>query len=131
MRYLALAEVVVLHHMVIAQTGGASGLRDLRALESALGQPRQTFGGADLYPDVPAKAAAMAYSLIQNHPFVDGNKRVGHAAMEIFLVLNGYEFEAGLDDAEHTILNVASGRVSREELAHWVVAHTGPIHRES
>ena len=89
MRYLTLAEVLELHRMVVAQTGGGQGLRDLGLLESALAQPHQSFGGDDLYPDLPAKATALGFSLIADHPFVDGNKRVGHAAMEAMLLLNG------------------------------------------
>ncbi len=76
-----------------------------------------TFGGQDLYPTIADKAAALGHSLIQNHPFVDGNKRVGHAAMEVFLVLNGYEISASVDEQEEIILSVASGQMSRAELA--------------
>lgn len=79
-RYLALTEVLDLHRRVMEQSGGATGLRDLGMLESAVAQPRQTFAGVDLYPSLAAKAAALGFSLIQNHPFVDGNKRIGHAA---------------------------------------------------
>lgn len=90
----------MLHRLVLDQSGGATGLRDLGALESAVGQPRQSFGGVDLYPHLPSKAAALGFSLIQNHPFVDGNKRVGHAALETFLQLNGAELSASVDEAE-------------------------------
>ena len=83
MRFLSLSEVFDLHRRLIDQTGGAFGVRDLGALESALAQPRMTFSGQDLYPSLAEKAAALCFSLIQNHPFVDGNKRVGHAATEI------------------------------------------------
>ena len=85
MRYLSLGEVLELHRLVVEQAGGAAGLRDLGALESAVAQPRATFGGADLYPTLAAKAAALGYSLALNHAFVDGNKRVAHAALETFL----------------------------------------------
>ena len=77
MRYLALAEVVELHRRLLEATGG---VRDLGALESAIAQPKATFGGVDLYPTLVEKAAALGLSLVQGHPFVDGNKRVGHAA---------------------------------------------------
>jgi len=89
MRYLALAEVVELHRRLLEATGGAPGIRDLGALESAIAQPKATFGGVDLYPTLEEKAAALGLSLVQDHPFVDGNKRVGHAAMETFLVRSG------------------------------------------
>jgi death on curing protein len=89
MRYLSLAEVVELDRALINQTGGASGVREIGLLESALSQPRATFGGEDLHPTLVGKAAALGFSLALNHPFVDGNKRVAHAAMEAFLIMNG------------------------------------------
>ena len=75
MRYLSLAEVLTLHERVVAQSGGATGLRDMGALQSATAQPRATFDGVDLYASLAEKAAALAFSLVSNHPFVDGNKR--------------------------------------------------------
>jgi death-on-curing protein len=122
-RYLSLGEVLELHRRIVAETGGASGLRDLGALESAVAQPRMTFGGQDLYADLADKATALGFSLIQNHPFVDGNKRVGHAALEVFLVLNGADLGATVDEAEHTILDVASGHLKREGFTEWVRSH--------
>jgi death-on-curing protein len=86
-----------------------------------------TFEGADLYPDLAAKAAALGFSLIQNHPFVDGNKRVGHAALETFLLLNGFELEAPVDDAERVVLDVAGGVRDRTSLADWIRAHARPL----
>jgi death-on-curing protein len=126
MRYLTLEEVLELHRMALGQSGGAPGVRDLGALESAVAQPRMAFGGRDLYPTIVEKAAALAFSLIQNHPFVDGNKRVGHAAMETFLVLNGYELAAAIDEQESLVLAVAAGEMKREELTAWVRAHAVP-----
>jgi death-on-curing protein len=87
-RYLVLIEVIELHRQIIEQSGGSLGIRDLGAVESALAQPRMTFGGEELYPTLVDKAAAIGFSLIMNHPFIDGNKRIGHAAMEVFLVMN-------------------------------------------
>lgn len=123
MRYLSLAEVLLLHRLVMEQSGQQSVLRDLGAVESAVAQPRQTFGGDDLYPGLTAKAAALGFSLIQNHPFIDGNKRVGHAAMETFLRLNGRRLQATVADAEAAILRVAAGRMDRVELQTWLEAH--------
>ena len=77
MRHLTLGEVVALHRAVVEVTGGASGIRDLGALESALAQPRATFSGDDLYPSLVEKAAALCFSLVMSHPFADGNKRAG------------------------------------------------------
>ena len=124
MRYLSLEEIIALHARVIAQSGGSLGLRDRGALESAVAQPDMTFGGKDLYPNIAEKAAALGHSLIQNHPFLDGNKRVGHAAMEVFLVLNSYEISASVDEQEETVLNVARGKTSRAELGEWVRKHS-------
>ena len=123
MRYLSLQEVISLHSLLIAQSGGSSGLRDRGAVESAVAQPEASFGGNDLYPDLARKAAALGHSLIQNHPFVDGNKRVGHAAMEVFLLLNGHEINASVDDQEKIIIDVASGKISRIELGEWLLQH--------
>lgn len=86
-----------------------------------------TFGGDDLYPSLEEKASALGFSLICNHPFLDGNKRVGHAAMETFLVLNGFELSATVDEAEKLILSVAAGSCSREELLMWVKANVTPV----
>ena len=123
MRYLSKDEVLKLHQMLLEQSGGSAGIRDEGTLDSALAQPEMSFGGQDLYPSLTDKAAALAYSLIQNHPFVDGNKRVGHAAMEVMLALNGYEIEAGVDEQETLILSVASSELSREAFTQWLVEH--------
>ena len=123
MRHLSLAEVIELHRMVIAQIGGSPGLRDLGALESAVAQPRMTSGGADLYPSLVEKSAALCFSLVKNYPFVDGNKRVGHAAMETLLILNGSDIEASTDEQEQLVLALAAGQLSREDLVAWLRAH--------
>ncbi len=93
----------------------------LPALESALAQPQMTFDSADLYPTLVDKA--LGYALIKNHPFLDGNKRTGHAAMEVFLVLNGYEIRAPVDEQERVILQVAATEIEREEFTAWLRTH--------
>jgi death-on-curing protein len=108
-RYLTLSEVLELHRQIIDQFSGAMGILNLGGLESALAQPRMTFAGSDLYPTIADKAATLGFSLIQNHPFLDGNKRTGHAAMELFLVLNGFEIQVPVEQDEQVILQVASG----------------------
>ena len=123
MRYLTIGEVVALHQTLLDSTGGVPGLRHLTALESALAQPKATFDGADLHDTLPAKAAALGFSLALNHPFLDGNKRVAHAAMEVFLILNGAELIAGVDEQEQLMLDVAAGRLSREQLQTWIAHH--------
>ena len=124
MRYLTFDEVTGLHRRIVAQSGGASGLRDEGALKAALDQPQMPFEGEELYPTPIAKAAALGFSIIQNHPFVDGNKRVGHAAAEIFLLLQGSEISATVDDQEGIILRVAAGVMKREDFGEWLAEHT-------
>ena len=124
MNYINLDKILALHNHIIQTSGGSAGIRDHGGLESAIAQPRMTFGGQDLYPTVEEKASAFCFSLIQNHPFVDGNKRVGHAAMEVFLISNGYRIDATVDMQEQIILGVASGEVSREQLVKWLKEHT-------
>jgi len=126
MRYLTLGEVVDLHRAVIEATGGAAGIRDLGGLESALAQPRASFGGVDLHASLADKAAALCFSLVNNHAFIDGNKRIAHAATETFLILNGSEIDASVDEQERLMLDLASGRLTREQLATWFLAH---VHR--
>jgi len=125
-RFLSLAEVLDLYGRVLVAGGGSSAIRDLGALESALAQPRATFDDVELYPTLVEKAAALGFSLIRNHPFVDGNKRIGHAALEVFLVLNGQQLDASVDDAEHVILGVAAGTIGRDEFAAWIREHLVP-----
>jgi len=115
MRNLGLGDILELYRRIMEETGGATGVRDINGLQSALAQPRITFEGNDLYPSVAAKAAALGFSLIMNHPFLDGNKRVGHAAMELFLLMNGQEIAAPVDEQQATILRVAKGEIRREQ----------------
>ena len=127
MRFLSLGEVVTLHQAILEQSGGAVGIRDLAMLESALAQPMATFDRVELYPNLTSKAAALCFSLVRNHPFFDGNKRVGHAAMETFLVLNGHEIEASVDEQEQVMSAVAAGQLTRDELADWLERRTKPV----
>jgi death-on-curing protein len=117
---------LTLHRLIMEQAGTTALLRDLGALESAVAQPRHSFAGDDLYPTLAAKAGASGFSLIQNHPFLDGNKRVGHAAIVAFLRLNGQRLVATVDEAERIILGVASGELSREEFVHWIKTRSDP-----
>jgi death on curing protein len=94
------------------------------SFESAIAQPRATFGGEDLYQDILSKAATLGFGLIANHPFVDGNKRIGHAAMAVFLMLNGYHVRSTVDDQEAIILEVASGTLDQADFENWLRNHT-------
>jgi death-on-curing protein len=127
MRYLSISEVLEIHDRIISSTGGSRGIRDLSALESAVNQLRQTFDQKDLYPDIVAKAAALCFSLVMNHPFVDGNKRVGHAAMETFLILNWYEIISNVDEQERVMLKLAAGKMSRINFFEWLNNHISYI----
>ena len=129
MRYLSLGEIVDLHQLLLDQTGGSGGIRDLGGLESALAQPRATFDGTDLHPTIIQKAAALAFSLALNHPFVDGNKRVAHAAMEVFLLMNGWELVGTVDEQERLMLDLADGQMTREQLTAWLEQHTKRVGR--
>jgi death-on-curing protein len=120
MRYLTVGEALEIYDRVMRQSGGSMGILDLGSLESAVAQPRMTFNGKELYPTIVEKASALGYSLIQNYPFVDGNKRTGHAAMETFLVLNGYEISADENEQEEIILGVASGKLTRSTFTEWL-----------
>ncbi|OKH27199.1 death-on-curing protein [Chroogloeocystis siderophila 5.2 s.c.1] len=124
MRYLTLVEILELHRRILEQSGGASGIRDIGLLESAIAQPRMTFGGEDLYPSLLEKAAALGFSIIMNHPFVDGNKRTGHAATETFLVLNGLEISSSVDEQERLVLAIAAGELERKALVEWLQRNT-------
>jgi death on curing protein len=120
MIFLERDEIIKLHSLLIAQSGGSAGIRDLGLLDSAVAQPQMSFGGTDLYPTIVEKASALGYSLILNHAFIDGNKRIGQAAMEAFLVANGFEINANVDEQEAVILNVAAGQMPRDEFTEWL-----------
>jgi len=118
--YLSLEQVLDLHRVQIRRFGGAAGLRDRGALEAALGRPQMTFEGEDLYPDIAAKAAALMHSLVMNHPFVDGNKRVGAHASILFLLANDAEPTFAVAELVEITLAVARGEVNAEALAIWL-----------
>lgn len=123
MRSLTIAEVLETYQRIMQQTGGLIAIRDFGALESALAQPYMTFGGNELYPSLAEKAAALGFSLIQNRPFADGNKRTGHAAMAMFLKINGYTIVANIDEQTEIILSVAAGKLNRERFTKWLSNH--------
>jgi death-on-curing protein len=123
LRTLSADDVVYIHARVISQSGGSDGLRDRGSLESSVSQPFQSFGGNELYPTLLDKAAALAFFLASNHPFVDGNKRVAHAALAVMLRLNGYRVYASVNEQEQIMLRLASGKLTRVEFSEWVNAH--------
>jgi death on curing protein len=120
MKYLNTHQVLKIHARTIALFGGDAGVRDLSLVESAVAQPRASFGGAELYPTLADKAAALAFSLVRNHPFSDGNKRTGYGAMMMFLGRNGHTIGAPLDDHASVFQRLASGELDREGFRAWV-----------
>jgi death on curing protein len=117
--YLSVAQLEELHDSQLSHYGGATGLRDRGALEAAAARPAMTFGGEDLYPDIAAKAAALMHSLVMNHLFVDGDKRVGAHAAPLFLALNGGLLAITPEQLEEVTLSVARGELDAESLAIW------------
>jgi death-on-curing protein len=117
--YLSVGQVLALHDDLVAAFGGARLLRERGLLESAVARPAMTFGGEDLYGDLAAKAAALMHSLVLNHPFIDGNKRIGAAAAELFVEWDGSVLQASDEEFEEVTLAVAAGTVAIEALAIW------------
>lgn len=120
---LSHSQVLILHEQLIRQYGGSHGLRDGGLLDSALQGQFQTFGGIDLYPSILEKAARLAYSLVTNHPFVDGNKRIGAHAMIMFLYLNGVDLSFTQKELIDLFLSLAAGNTDANELHRWLQAH--------
>ncbi len=118
--FLSLAEVLEIHQDQIARYGGENGIRDLNLLKSALGMPSVTYSGTFLQTDVYEMAAAYLFHLVRNHPFLDGNKRVGAVTALIFLDLNGYEFGAPEDYLADMVLAVARGEFDKADVAVFI-----------
>ena len=116
MQFLGLQEVLEIHRDQVTRYGGTAGIRDLNLLKSALGMPGATFNGEFLHTDVYEMAAAYLFHLVKNHPFLDGNKRVGAVAALVFLTLNGHDFQAPEDDLAETVLAVARGEIGKSEV---------------
>lgn len=121
--FLTLDEVLALHQDQIDRYGGTAGIRDLGLLESALGTVSATFGGQFLHQSLFKMAAAYVYHIAQNHPFLDGNKRVSLAAGLMFLWMNDVEIDAEEDELTDLVLGVAEGRVSKPEVAVFFQQH--------
>jgi len=124
MQYLTPEQVLFIHARLIAEIGGEHRVRDLGLLQSAVARPQAVFGGKELYPDIYHKAAALLESLINNHPFVDGNKRTGITATALFLHINGYRFSISNEEMVTFVLSVASGNESVDTIAAWLGQHS-------
>lgn len=131
--FLTLHEVLEIHANQIQLYGGSEGIRDQGLLEAALAQPESTFGGEYLHKDIFEIAAAYLYHLVQDHPFIDGNKRVGATSAVVFLSINGYELNADLDkpdskskqtEFQKFVLGVASSEIKKSEIARFFEENT-------
>jgi death-on-curing family protein len=116
-------QIIILHKHLIEETGGTDGLRDEGLLDSALNAPFQGYGTIDAFPSLQQKAARLGYGLIQNHAFIDGNKRIGTHAMLVFLALNGIDLEYTQDELSEMVFGVASGKISFENMLNWIISH--------
>lgn len=122
-RFLSVEDVLLIYQDTIGSEGGLSGLRDAGLLESAVLLPQQRFGGRFLHVDLAAMAAAYLYHLTRNHPFLDGNKRVGVMAAYVFLDANHVRLTANEDELEQVVMDVAAGRISKDTLIRWFRLH--------
>ena len=118
--FLDIDQILFIHRAQIGRFGGSRGLRDRGALESAVARPQMTFGGEDLYPGLADKVAALMHLLVMNHPFIDGNKRVGAHAAIAFLIANGFAPEFSAPELVQVTLATAMGEMSAEALAIWI-----------
>lgn len=123
MTTLSKDQILLLHRDLIAETGGMDGLRDEGMLDSALNAPFQSFDGHDVYPSLQQKAARLCFGLVKNHPFIDGNKRIGAHALLVFLALNGIELEYTQEELSRVILSLAAGDIGQSDLLRWVIDH--------
>ncbi len=124
MRYLTPEQVLFIHARLVAETGGEHGIRDLGLLSSAVSRPQAVFDGNELYPDIFHKAAALLESLVNNHPFVDGNKRTGITAAAMFLQINSYSLTASNQELESFVLSIASGKQTIDSIMEWLKTHS-------
>jgi len=122
---IPIKEVEQIHKLLIDTFGGSHGIRDLSALESALVRPFQTFDNKELYSTPIDKAASLIESILNNHPFIDGNKRTGYVLARLFLLQNGVDIKASQQDKYEFVMNIASGKMRFEEIASWLQKHSG------
>ena len=125
--FLTLGEVLAIHEDVIRLYGGSLGVRELSLLDSAVGMPQATFGGQYFHEDIPAMAAAYCFHLVANHPFIDGNKRVGAAAANVFLELNEWSLEVDPMVFADCVLAIASGQADKKAASIFFRQHSKPL----
>ncbi len=116
-------QIILMHRMLVAETGGSAEIRDEKLLDSAVENIFQTFDGSELYPSTEAKAARLCYGLVMNHAFTDGNKRIGAHAMLIILELNGVTLTYSQEELYTLILKLADSKIGYEDLLNWIIDH--------
>jgi death-on-curing protein len=117
---IKIEEVINIHDILIDRFGGSYGIRDHNALESAINRPFMTFDQKELYPSQTEKAAALIESLISNHPFLDGNKRIGYVLMRYFLLRNGFDISASQSEKFEFVIKIAQGQLNFEQINNWI-----------
>ena len=128
-RFVPLEVVLTIHADLLQRYGGRAGMRDRKLLESALAQPKMTIEGRFVHKTIFEKAAAYGYHLCKNHPFVDGNKRVALVLMDIFLERNGWEIVAHEEQAYAMMMDLATGKLSKAQLASWLKKNSSKLPR--
>jgi len=123
MNKLTKEQILLLHSELIYTHGGSDGIRDENLLDSAIAAPFQAFGGQSIFPSIQQKAVRLGFGLIMNHPFIDGNKRIGAHVMLTMLAMNGIELEYTQRELYEIILKVAASEATYEELLDWVLDH--------
>lgn len=127
MEYLTIEDILQIHQDVIEDSGGGTGIRDSAGIESAVANPQMDLFGSELYPTIAEKAAILCFTVVEMHPFVDGNKRAGHSAMVHFLFMNGYILDADDNEQEKVILDLAAGQLEKEPFTAWVKTRIKPL----
>ncbi|MBI2095677.1 MAG: type II toxin-antitoxin system death-on-curing family toxin [Candidatus Omnitrophica bacterium] len=127
MRYLTLGELVEAHRVLLERYGGSAGMRDQGLLESAIHRPQASVFGKEAYPTVFDKAAALCHSLLLNHPFIDGNKRVAFAACHLTLMMNGYSLTSSSIETYDFLIRVIKNHPDWTEISSWLKAHCKKI----
>ena len=120
---LSVDDITALHSKLISRSGGLDGIRDHNLLDLSVNSPYHTFGGQHLYPTLHAIAAHLAFSLVKNHPFLDGNKRIGIFAMMVFLDINGHSLICTDNELETLGWGLADSSMSETDLLDWIIVH--------
>ena len=120
---LSIEDITTLHSMLISRSGGLNGIRDTNLLDLSVNSPYHTFGGQYLYPTIQTMAAHLAFSLIKNHPFLDGNKRIGIFTMMVFLEINGHPLTCTDDELETLGWGLADSSITESDLLKWINSH--------